>query len=118
MLLSQERKRLMPRKKKEVIENRRESTKKSDTPDAQEKRMIALAVNLAEQQLIDGTASPSVITHYLKLGTTREKIEKEILEQQKELLLAKTDALQSSQRIEALYEEAMSAMKSYQTQND
>lgn len=75
--------------------------------------MISLAIDLAEQQLIDGTASSQVITHYLKLGSTKERIEKEILEKQKELIAAKTEALQSAKKVEELYERAMSAMKSY-----
>lgn len=75
--------------------------------------MVNLAVNLAERQLREGTASSQVITHYLKLGSTKEKIEKEILEKQKELIVAKTESLHSAQRIEALYEDAIKAMRSY-----
>ena len=86
-------------------------------PEARENQMIALAVDLAEQQLRDGTASSQVITHYLKLGSTKEKIEKEILEKQKELIAAKTEALQSTKRIEELYTEAMEAMKDYGGRN-
>ena len=60
------------------------------TPEARENQLIYLATELAEQQLRDGTASSQVITHYLKLGSSKEKIEKEILERQKELITAKT----------------------------
>lgn len=83
------------------------------TPEARENQMIALAVDLAEKQLLEGTASSQVITHYLKLGSTKEKIEKEILEKQKELIEAKTESLQSAKRVEELYLNALSAMKSY-----
>lgn len=83
------------------------------TPEARENQLIYLATNLAEQQLRDGTASSQVITHYLKLGSTKEKIEKEILEKQKDLITAKTEALQSSKRIEELYANAITAMKKY-----
>ena len=72
------------------------------TPEARENQMIALAVDLAEKQLLEGTASSQVITHYLKLGTTKEKLEREILEKQKELIEAKTENLQSAKRIEEL----------------
>lgn len=82
-------------------------------PEDRENQVIAAAVNLAEQQILDGTASPSVIVHFLKLGSTKEKLEKEILEKQKELITAKTEALHSSKRIEELYEKAMIAMTSY-----
>ena len=83
------------------------------TPEARENQLIYLATNLAEQQLRDGTASSQVITHYLKLGSSKEKIEKERLEKQKELISAKTEALQSAKRIEELYSDAILAMKRY-----
>lgn len=83
------------------------------TPEARENQLIYLATELAEQQLRDGTASSQVITHYLKLGSSKEKIEKEILERQKELITAKTEALQSTKRIEELYSNAILAMKNY-----
>jgi hypothetical protein len=83
------------------------------TPEARENQLIYLATDLAEQQLRDGTASSQVITHYLKLGSTKEKIEKEILLKQKDLISAKTEALQSAKRIEELYANAISAMKKY-----
>lgn len=86
------------------------------TPEARENQLISLAVDLAEKQLIEGTASSQVITHYLKLGSTKEKIEREILEKQKELIQAKTENLQSAKRIEELYSEAMKAMKTYSGQ--
>ena len=83
------------------------------TPEARENQLIYLATELAEQQLRDGTASSQVITHYLKLGTQKERIEREILEKQKDLITAKTEALQSTKRIEELYAEAISAMRRY-----
>jgi hypothetical protein len=83
------------------------------TPEARENQMIALAIDLAERQLYDGKASSQVITHYLKLGSTKERIEKEILKQQKELIQAKTESIKSSMKIEELYNEAIKAMKKY-----
>ena len=76
--------------------------------------MVALAVDLAEEQLRNGTASSQVITHFLKLGSTKERIEKEILEKQKALIEAKTANLQTAKRVEELYENALRAMRSYQ----
>ena len=73
------------------------------SPEARENQLVSLAVDLAEKQLREGTASSQVITHYLKLGSTKEKIEKEILEKQKELIEAKTQNLQSAKRVEELY---------------
>ena len=88
------------------------------SPEARENQMISLAVDLAERQLLEGTASSQVITHYLKLGSTKERIEKEILEKQKELIEAKTQTLQSAQRVEELYSNALNAMKKYSGQDD
>ncbi len=83
------------------------------TPEAQENHMIHLAMEVAEEQMRNRTASPQVIVHYLKLGTERERIEKEILEKQKELITAKTDALQSAKVAEELYAKAIKAIRDY-----
>ena len=83
------------------------------TPEARESQMISLAVDLAEKQLAAGTASSQVITHYLKLGSTKERLEKEILEKQKDLITAKTESIQSAKRVEELYINALNAMRSY-----
>ena len=88
------------------------------TPEARESQLVSLAVDLAEKQLMEGTASSQVITHYLKLGSTKERIEKEILEEQKKLIEAKTQSLQSVQRIEELYTNALDAMRNYSGQGD
>lgn len=88
------------------------------TPEARENQLISLAVDLSEKQLQEGTASSQVITHYLKLGSTKERIEKEILEKQKELISAKTENLKSAKKIEELYAEAISAMKRYSGHGD
>lgn len=93
--------------------DRKPSRQPKLTPEARENQMVALAVNLAEQQLRDGTASSQVITHYLRLGSTKERVEKEILELQKDLIKAKTEALESSKRIEELYANAIKAMRVY-----
>ena len=70
------------------------------TPESRENQMIALAVDLAEKQLMEGTASSQVITHFLKLGSTKERLEKEKLEEENKLLRARTEALQSAKRVE------------------
>lgn len=88
------------------------------TPEARENQMISYAIDLAEKQLIEGTASSQVITHFLKLGSSKERIEKEILEKQKSLIEAKTKAYQSSDEIKVLYTEALKAMRTYSGQGD
>ena len=82
-------------------------------PETRESQMISLAVDLAEKQLMEGTASSQVITHFLKLGSTKERLEKEKLEEENKLLKAKTESLQSAKRVEELYADAIAAMKRY-----
>lgn len=81
--------------------------------EARENQLISLAVDLAEKQMMEGTASSQVITHYLKLGTTRERLEKEKLERENSLLKAKADALASVKATEELYRKAIDAMQMY-----
>lgn len=85
----------------------------ADSPEARENQLIAAAVNLAEKQLLDGTASPSVITHYLRLGSVKERLEREKLERENEVLRAKAEAYESNRRTEELYAKAIEAMRSY-----
>lgn len=70
-------------------------------------------MDLAEKQLREGTASAQVITHYLKLGTTREILEQERIKNENALLQAKVEALGSQERLEALHQQALDAMRSY-----
>lgn len=88
------------------------------TPEAKENQMISLAVDLAEQQLMDGTASSQVITHFLKLGTVKEKLEREKLQEENRLLKAKTEAMESSKHVEEIYTKALNAMRRYSGQGD
>lgn len=83
------------------------------TPEARENQLIYLATELAEKQLRDGTASSQVITHYLKLGSTKERLEQEILKENKKLLNAKTKALADAADMKELYAEAIAAMRKY-----
>lgn len=84
-------------------------------PEMRENQLISLAVDLAEKQLREGTASSQVISHYLKLAAAKEKdkVELEILQRQKELISAKTEALHAQKRMDEMYANALSAMRSY-----
>ena len=103
----------MPRKTPTPLDEELYDRHPATTPEARENQLIVLAVDLAEKQLREGTASAQVITHYLKLGSTKEKIEKEILAEQKKLIKAKTDALASAKRVEELYGNAITAFRTY-----
>jgi hypothetical protein len=75
--------------------------------------MVSKAIDLAEKQIKAGTASSQVITHFLKLGSTRERLEQQRLEHENELTRVKIEALESQKRVEELYMEALQAMRSY-----
>ena len=92
--------------------------KPASTPEARENQLISLAVDLAEKQLREGTASSQVISHFLKLGSTKEQLELEKLKKENELLVAKTETLQSAKRVEELYARAMDAFKGYKSSVD
>lgn len=83
------------------------------TPEARENQLISLAMDLAEQQLRDGTASSQVITEFLKRGSSKAQLEKELLERQTELAAAKAESIKAADRLEELLNRAMKAMKRY-----
>lgn len=87
--------------------------KPATTPEARENEMVSLATDLAERQIREGSASSQVITHFLKLGSTRERLEQERLQHENELLEVKRQQIESQQRIEELYIDAIKAMRSY-----
>lgn len=82
-------------------------------PENREQQLVGLAVDLAEKQLREGTASPSVINHYLKIGSKREILERQILERQSKLIEAKAASIGKDSDIEQLTKAAIEAMKSY-----
>ena len=88
------------------------------TPEARENQMISLAVDLAEKQLQEGTASSQVITHYLKLGSMRERLEREKLAEENKLLRAKTKSIEEAADMKDLYEKAIKAMQRYSGNGD
>lgn len=84
------------------------------SPEARENQLINLAVDLAEQQLLDGTASSQVITHFLKLGTTRAELEKEKLRIENKKTEAQIKSIENADEMKAVYEKALKAMRNYQ----
>lgn len=88
------------------------------TIEGREGQLVSLAVDLAEKQLREGTASAQVISHYLKHGSPREVLEREKLSNDNELTRAKVEALASQQKMEQLYAEALTAFSRYQGQDD
>lgn len=88
-------------------------TRPADNPDSREKQLTQLAVDLAEKQLTDGTASPSVINHFLKIASKRETLERDILEKQAKLIHSKAESISRDRDAEELAKAAIEAMKSY-----
>lgn len=100
-------------KTKDIKKEPKRKPKPALSPEAREKQLISLAYDLAEEHLLNGTATSQEITHFLKLGSPKAKVEQDILVKQKDLITAKTEAIQSAKRIEELYSNAMEAMKRY-----
>lgn len=103
----------MPKAKSKVSQASTKRGRPALTPEARENQMISLAVDLAEQQLRDGTASSQVITHFLKLGSTKAELEKEKMKRENKLLEAKAKSIESSDEMKVLYENAIKAMRNY-----
>lgn len=82
-------------------------------PEEREKQMISLAMDVAEKQLRNGTASSQVITHFLKLATVRSQLELEKTKKETAQIEAKTQALKKESELEELYIGAMDAMRAY-----
>lgn len=85
------------------------------TPEGRESQLIALAVDLAEKQLREGNASAQVITHFLQLGSSRQKLEQQRIALETKLVKAKTDQIANQENSEKMYQEALSAMSLYKT---
>lgn len=83
------------------------------TPQARENQLVSLAVDLAEKQMREGTASAQTIGHFLKLATVREQYEREKLMRENELLKAKVEQIGNGDRNAELLERAMRAFTGY-----
>jgi len=83
------------------------------TPEGRENQLVSLASDLAEKQLREGTASAQVISHYLKLGSSREKLEQERLRHENELTAVKIAAIANQAKTEEMYRDALNAMRTY-----
>lgn len=101
------------RRRLAVVDGNGSRRRPATTPEGRENEVVSQAMDLAERQIQSGTASSQVITHFLKLGSTRERLEQERLEHENELTKVKIEALESQKRVEELYMEALQAMRSY-----
>lgn len=83
------------------------------TDEAREKQLICMAYDLAEQRMRDGTASSQEVVHFLRMGSQRDRLEKEIMGEQKKLVTAKAGAYQSARNLETMISDAMEMFKLY-----
>lgn len=95
----------------------RRRLKPATTPVGREQQLVSLASDLAEKQILEGTASSQIITHFLKLGSTREQLEQERLRHENLLLEEKIASMASGRHVEELYKQALDAMRSYSGQD-
>lgn len=105
----------MSRRKSDPLSVRTERAP-ARTPEDRENQIASLAFDLAERQIREGTASSQVLTWALKLGSTREAIEKDKLRHENALLATKKEIMESQKAVEELYEQALHAMKAYSGQ--
>lgn len=104
--------------KKKSRKTTEKKSKPASSPEAREKQLTRLAVDLAEKQLRDGTASPSIINHYLKIASSRESLERDILEKQAKMIEAKAQNITRDREVEELTKSAIEAMRSYTSSSD
>lgn len=89
------------------------SLRPAQTPEAREKQICSLAYDLAEKQILEGTASSQVITHFLKAASHREKLEQELTNTQIQLANAKVELIDTSKKSEEMYSEVIRCLKAY-----
>lgn len=103
----------MPARRRRSKDEQTPSKPPATTPEAREQEVISQAIDLAEQQIRDGNASSQVITHFLKLGSSREQLEQQRLEHENELTRVKIEQIESQKRVEEMYLAALDAMRTY-----
>ena len=103
----------MARVKQPTTSSQRKNIRPALTPEARENQLISLAIDLVEQRLLDGTASSQETTHFLKLATSKAKLERERFELENELIKAKTQNLKDQADMKTLYADAIAAMRRY-----
>lgn len=108
----------MGRRKATPTSGTKPKSRPATTPEARENQLIALAYDVVEQRLLDGTATSQETTSLIRLGTSKARLEAEKLRRETELLKAKTESVESSKRIEDLYIDAIAAMKTYTGQQE
>lgn len=108
----------MPRIKTPETPAKKQKFRPATSPEARENQLIALAYDVAEERLRNGTATSQEVVHFLRLGSMKERKELELMEKKIQLDTAKTEALQSAKKVEELYANAINAFKSYRSSSE
>jgi hypothetical protein len=103
----------MAKVKQTSTKDTKKSLRPALMPEARENRAIALAMDLVEQRLMDGTASSQETTHFLKLGSVKNKLEIEKLKAENDLIHAKAEMVRAQKNNEEMFKDAIAAMKEY-----
>lgn len=103
----------MPARRRNTETKKSPPKRRATTLEGRENQLVSSAMDLAEEQIREGTASSQVITHFLKLGSTREQLEQQRLAHENELTRVRIEAMESAKRMEEMYAEAITAMRSY-----
>ena len=106
----------MAKRQATPISGNKKRSKPATTPEERENQLISLAYDLVEQRLLDGTATSQETTHFLKMGSEKERLEREKLREENEALRAKTESLRSAVRMVETYKNALKAMREYSGQ--
>lgn len=96
----------------------RRARRPAATEEGREQQLVSLAYDFAEKQMLEGTASSQIVAHFLKMGSTRERLERDRLIRENELLQAKVQQLANASKSEEMYAEALRAMRRYQGQEE
>jgi hypothetical protein len=107
----------MASQRKDTVNSTAPKRAPASSPEQREKQIIALSYDTAEKMIAKGEASSQVITHFLKLGSSRERLEQDRLRNENELLKKKVEALESAKDMVKLYEGAINAMREYSGQD-
>lgn len=92
--------------------------RKASTPEMREQQIAASAMDLAERQIRKGTASSQTINHYLDIGSPLYKLKMKKAAYEIELIKAKIEEAKQSTKLEAMYADAMTAMRTYKGEDD
>lgn len=88
------------------------------TPEERESLLISKSLDLIERQIDDGTASSQILSIYAKYGSERERLERQRLAAENEVLRKKVETMQDALDMKNLMQEALAKFKGYSGDRD